>query len=131
MAAQQAAPLWGFRAPYRHPVLGGCGRQEENGGMGCRGAPGGPTKIFSVCHADTENRDGCNCTVAPLPLRRLHSEPASLWKGVSHWAGGRPSRGRPPAQRETQNTRGGLLTAQRYSGGPRQAGGYRRRPGSE
>ncbi|KAJ1139627.1 hypothetical protein NDU88_005994 [Pleurodeles waltl] len=36
------APPWGFRPPYRHPLPGGFGRQEQDGGMGCRGAPGGP-----------------------------------------------------------------------------------------
>ncbi|KAJ1203485.1 hypothetical protein NDU88_007270 [Pleurodeles waltl] len=54
---------------------------------------------------------GATAPVAPFPLRRLHSEPASSWEGVSRWAGGRPSGGRPPAQRETQNNHGGLLTA--------------------
>ncbi|KAJ1100384.1 hypothetical protein NDU88_005470 [Pleurodeles waltl] len=87
--------------------------------MGCRGAP---TKNFSVCCADTEIRDGCNCTRRTFPLRQLHSEPASSWEGVSRWAGGRPPGGRPPAQRETQNNRSGLLTAVRYSGGGNSGG---------
>ncbi|KAJ1198751.1 hypothetical protein NDU88_002590 [Pleurodeles waltl] len=58
---------------------------------------------------------GATAPVAHLPLRRLHSEPASSWKGVSRWAGGRPFGGRPPAQWETQNDRRGLLTAVRSS----------------
>ncbi|KAJ1136118.1 hypothetical protein NDU88_002536 [Pleurodeles waltl] len=70
---------------------------------------------------------GATAPVAPFPLRRLHSEPASSWEGVSRWACGRPSGGRPPAQRETQNNRGGLLTAQRYSGRSRRHRGYRGR----
>ncbi|KAJ1164505.1 hypothetical protein NDU88_004942 [Pleurodeles waltl] len=111
------APPWGFR----HPIPPSCSwrfaRQEQDGGMGCRGAPGGPTKNFSVCLADTEICDGCNCTRHTFPLRRLHSEPASSWEGVFRWAGGRPSGGHPPAQRETQNHRGGLQTAERCSVG--------------
>ncbi|KAJ1219282.1 hypothetical protein NDU88_006851 [Pleurodeles waltl] len=74
---------------------------------------------------------GATAPVAPLPFRRLHSEPASSWKGVSRWAGGRPSGGRPQAQRETQNYHGGLLTAQWYSDGGTLAGGLRRPPKSE
>ncbi|KAJ1104147.1 hypothetical protein NDU88_001562 [Pleurodeles waltl] len=74
---------------------------------------------------------GAIAPVAPLPLRRLHSEPASSWKGVSRWAGGRPFGGRPPAQWETQNDRRGLLTAVRSSGGSRLAGGSRRPPSLE
>ncbi|KAJ1116066.1 hypothetical protein NDU88_004285 [Pleurodeles waltl] len=62
MAALQAAPPWRFRPPSRHPVSGGFYRQEQDGRNGCRGAPGGPCMIFTVCLADSENRDGCNCT---------------------------------------------------------------------
>ncbi|KAJ1192635.1 hypothetical protein NDU88_001941 [Pleurodeles waltl] len=77
---------------------------------------------------NTEIRDGCNCTRRTFPLCRLHSEPASSWEGVSRWAGGRPSGGRPPSQRETQNHRGGLQTAERCSVGGTLAGGLRRPP---
>ncbi|KAJ1112279.1 hypothetical protein NDU88_000547 [Pleurodeles waltl] len=56
---------------------------------------------------------GATAPVAQLPLRRLDSEPASSWKPLSRWAGGRPEGGRPPAQRECQNYRRGLSTAER------------------
>ncbi|KAJ1125721.1 hypothetical protein NDU88_004144 [Pleurodeles waltl] len=62
---------------------------------------------------------GATAPVAPFPLRRLHSEPASSWEGVSRWAGGRPSGGRPQAQRESQNGLRGLSTAERPYGGAR------------
>ncbi|KAJ1115255.1 hypothetical protein NDU88_003481 [Pleurodeles waltl] len=42
MAALLAAPPWGFRPPSRQPVSGGVHRQNQDGGNGCRGAPGGP-----------------------------------------------------------------------------------------
>ncbi|KAJ1103943.1 hypothetical protein NDU88_001360 [Pleurodeles waltl] len=71
---------------------------------------------------------GATAPVARLQLRRLQSEPTSSLKALSRWAGGRPSGGRPPAQRESQNHHGGLLTAQRCSGGGTLAGGLRRPP---
>ncbi|KAJ1142797.1 hypothetical protein NDU88_009110 [Pleurodeles waltl] len=149
MAALQAAPPWGFRPPSRMPDSGGFDRQNLAGGNGCRGAPGAPAVPMPVAWAlqGPPNRapprfsvsakqtlkiaTGATAPVAPLPLRRLHSEPTSSWKGVSRWAGGRPSGGRPPAQRETQNYRGDLLTAQRYSDGGTLVGGLRRPPKSE
>ncbi|KAJ1105479.1 hypothetical protein NDU88_002885 [Pleurodeles waltl] len=92
-----------------------------------QGPPNRAPPRFSVSAKQTlKIATGATAPVAPLPLRRLHSEPASSWKGVSCWAGGRP-----PAQRETQNYRGGLLTAQRYSEGGTLAGGLRRPPKSE
>ncbi|KAJ1183534.1 hypothetical protein NDU88_000352 [Pleurodeles waltl] len=48
MAALLAAPPWGFRPPYRHPVPGGFHRQEQDGGNGCRGAPGGPCSAHAT-----------------------------------------------------------------------------------
>ncbi|KAJ1086511.1 hypothetical protein NDU88_006627 [Pleurodeles waltl] len=99
---------------------------------GVVGPPNRAPQRFSVSAMQTlKIATGATAPVAPLPLRRLHSEPASSWKGVSRWAGGRPSGGRPPAQRETQNNRGGLLTAQRYSGGSRRPCCYRGRRESE
>ncbi|KAJ1080963.1 hypothetical protein NDU88_001151 [Pleurodeles waltl] len=56
---------------------------------------------------------GATAPVAQLPLRRLDSEPASSWKPLSRWAGWRPEGDRPPAQRESQNYRRGLSTAER------------------
>ncbi|KAJ1153451.1 hypothetical protein NDU88_006210 [Pleurodeles waltl] len=97
-----------------------------------QGPPNRAPPRFSVSAKQTlKIATGATAPVAPLPLRRLHSEPASSWKGVSLWAGRRPSGGRPPAQRETQNYRSGLLTAQRYSDGGTLAGGLRRPPKSE
>ncbi|KAJ1214648.1 hypothetical protein NDU88_002266 [Pleurodeles waltl] len=97
-----------------------------------QGPPNRAPQRFSVSAMQTLIiATGATAPVAPLPLRRLHSEPASSWKGVSRWAGGRPSGGRPPAQRETQNNRGGLLTTQQYSGGSRRPCGYRGRRESE
>ncbi|KAJ1174444.1 hypothetical protein NDU88_006266 [Pleurodeles waltl] len=99
---------------------------------GVVGPPNRAPPRFSVSAKQTlKIATGATSPVAPLPLRRLHSEPASSWKGVSRWAGGWPSGGRPPAQRETQNYCGGLLTAQRYSDGGTLAGGIRRPPKSE
>ncbi|KAJ1217361.1 hypothetical protein NDU88_004955 [Pleurodeles waltl] len=108
---QLAAPPWGFRPPHRHPVPGGFDRQEQDG--------------------DTENRDGYYCTRRTLP-----TPPAPFGAGFLVGRGfplgwRRPSGGRPPAQRETQNNRGGLLTAQRYSGGSSRHRGYRGRRESE
>ncbi|KAJ1108767.1 hypothetical protein NDU88_006137 [Pleurodeles waltl] len=74
---------------------------------------------------------GATAPVAPLQLRRLHSEPASLLKGLSRWAGRRSSGGHPPAHRESRNGRCGLLTAEWSFGGNRLAGGDRRPPQSE
>ncbi|KAJ1155924.1 hypothetical protein NDU88_008649 [Pleurodeles waltl] len=56
---------------------------------------------------------GATAPVAQLPLRRLDSEPASSWKPLSRWAGWRSEGDRPPAQRESQNYRCGLSTAER------------------
>ncbi|KAJ1114021.1 hypothetical protein NDU88_002260 [Pleurodeles waltl] len=132
MAALRAAPPWGFRPPYRQPGSGGFDRQNLAGGNGCRGPPNRAPPRFSVSAKQTlKIATGATAPVAPLPLRRLHSEPASSWKGVSRWAGGRPSGGRPPALRETKNYRGSLLTAQRYSAGGTLAGGLRHPSKSE
>ncbi|KAJ1178893.1 hypothetical protein NDU88_004135 [Pleurodeles waltl] len=79
--------------PYRHPVPGG---------------PPAGNRMATVKYAT-----GATAPVAQLPLRRLDSEPASSWKPLSRWAGGRPEGGRPPAQRECQNYRRGLSTAER------------------
>ncbi|KAJ1163877.1 hypothetical protein NDU88_004329 [Pleurodeles waltl] len=100
------------------------------GVVGPLGAPAVPMPMAWALQGPP-NRAPPNAPVAPFPLRRLHSEPTSSWKGVSRWAGGRPTGGRPPAQRETQNYRGGLLTAQQYSDGGTLAGGLRRPPKSE
>ncbi|KAJ1216468.1 hypothetical protein NDU88_004069 [Pleurodeles waltl] len=71
---------------------------------------------------------GATAPVAPLQLRRLHSEPASLLQGLSCWAGGRPFGGCPPAQRESRNDSRGLLTAVRSFDGVTLAGGLCRPP---
>ncbi|KAJ1091131.1 hypothetical protein NDU88_004258 [Pleurodeles waltl] len=103
--------------------------------MAVGGVAGPPNRAqlgFSVSAMQTlKSATGAAAPVARLPLRRLDSEPASLWKAISRWAGGRSESDRPPAQRESQNTPRGQLTAGRYSGGFRRAGGNRRPPRSE
>ncbi|KAJ1218348.1 hypothetical protein NDU88_005928 [Pleurodeles waltl] len=79
--------------PYRHPD------------------PGGRTAEIRM--ATVKYATGATAPVAQLPLRRLDSEPASSWKRLSRWAGWRSERDRPPAQRESQNYRRGLSTAER------------------
>ncbi|KAJ1089038.1 hypothetical protein NDU88_002191 [Pleurodeles waltl] len=83
-----------------------------------------------VCLADTENRDGCNCT-RRTPATPLAPFGAGILVAGAFPLGGRPFGGRPPAQRESQNDRRCLLTAVRSSGGSRQAGGFRHPRGSE
>ncbi|KAJ1134905.1 hypothetical protein NDU88_001351 [Pleurodeles waltl] len=90
MAALLAVPPWGFRPPSRHPVPGGFYRQEQDGGNGCRGAPGGPTKIFTVCLADSENRDRCHCTrrtpaTPPAPFGFIVAGPFPLGRRALFW----------------------------------------------
>ncbi|KAJ1211131.1 hypothetical protein NDU88_006492 [Pleurodeles waltl] len=72
------------------------------------GAPMGIPTAATVKYAT-----GATAPVAQLPLRRLDSEPASSWKPLSRWAGWRSEGDRPPAQRESQNYRRGLSTAER------------------
>ncbi|KAJ1114131.1 hypothetical protein NDU88_002370 [Pleurodeles waltl] len=79
--------------PYRHPD------------------PGGRTAEIRM--ATVKYATGATAPVAQLPLRRLDSEPASSWKPLSRWAGWRSEGDRPPAQRESQNYRRGLSTAER------------------
>ncbi|KAJ1138787.1 hypothetical protein NDU88_005168 [Pleurodeles waltl] len=79
-------------------------------------------------HPTLKFATGATAPVALQQLRRLHSEPASSLLGLSRCAGGRPFGGRPPAQRESQNGRRGLVTAVRSFGGNRMAGGDRRPP---
>ncbi|KAJ1144689.1 hypothetical protein NDU88_010986 [Pleurodeles waltl] len=73
---------------------------------------------FTVCCADSEIRDGCNCTrrTASTPPARFRAGfivEASFPLGWRAAAGGRPEGDRPPAQRESQNYRRGLSTAER------------------
>ncbi|KAJ1118831.1 hypothetical protein NDU88_007018 [Pleurodeles waltl] len=97
-----------------------------------QGPPNRAPQRFSLSAVQTlKIPTGATAPVAPLQLRRLHSEQASLLKGLSRWAGRRSSGGRPPAQRESRNGRRGLLTAERSFGGNRLAGGDRRPPRSE
>ncbi|KAJ1214954.1 hypothetical protein NDU88_002564 [Pleurodeles waltl] len=70
------------------------------GAVGPLGAPALPLQTVKIA-------TGATAPVAPLQLHRLHSEPASSLQGLSRWAGGRPFGGRPPAQRESWNDRGG------------------------
>ncbi|KAJ1099513.1 hypothetical protein NDU88_004614 [Pleurodeles waltl] len=92
-----------------------------------QGPPNRAPQRFSLSALQTVKiAMGATAPVAPLQLRRLHSEPASLLKGLSRWASRRSSGGRPPAPRECQNGRRGLLTAERSFGGNRLAGGDRR-----
>ncbi|KAJ1205107.1 hypothetical protein NDU88_000542 [Pleurodeles waltl] len=101
-------------------------------GTGVVGPPNRAPLRFSVSAKQTlKVVTGATAPVAHQQLRRLHSEPASSLLGLSRWAGGRPFGGCPPAQRESQNDRRGLLTAVRSSGGSRQAGGFRRLRESE
>ncbi|KAJ1216124.1 hypothetical protein NDU88_003730 [Pleurodeles waltl] len=69
-------------------------------------------EIFWDC-VTVKYATGATAPVAQLPLRRLDSEPASSWKPLSRWAGWRSEGDRPPAQRESQNYRRGLSTAER------------------
>ncbi|KAJ1132318.1 hypothetical protein NDU88_010643 [Pleurodeles waltl] len=80
----------------------------------CRGPRKRAPKCISLSAAQTvKYATGATAPVTQLPLRRLDSEPASSWKPLSRWAGGRPEGDRPPAQRESQNYRRGLSTAER------------------
>ncbi|KAJ1174404.1 hypothetical protein NDU88_006226 [Pleurodeles waltl] len=51
-----------YESPSHQPFHGGRNRHGKDGRKGSRGAPGGPTHIFTVCTADSKKRDGCNCT---------------------------------------------------------------------
>ncbi|KAJ1203222.1 hypothetical protein NDU88_007015 [Pleurodeles waltl] len=97
-------PRWagGRKLGLRPPAQRGC----RNGGR--TAVTASPPAKVTVKYAT-----GATAPVAQLPLRRLDSEPASSWKPLSRWAGGRPEGGRPPAQRECQNYRRGLSTAER------------------
>ncbi|KAJ1151584.1 hypothetical protein NDU88_004364 [Pleurodeles waltl] len=70
-------------------------------GTGVVGPLGAPQR-FSVSALQTlKIATGATAPVAPLQIRRLHSEPASSLQGLSRWAGGRSFGDRPPAQRES------------------------------
>ncbi|KAJ1106110.1 hypothetical protein NDU88_003513 [Pleurodeles waltl] len=107
------------RFPAGSPLAQGI----RHGGAACSTAMGIPTPLPPACfwrcpppepgwrERTVKIATGATAPVAPLQLRRLHSEPASLLKGLSRWAGRRSSGGRLPAQRESRNDRRGLLTA--------------------